>query len=295
MIAISYRREDTTPITGRIYDRILKVFGRERIFMDLDSIPLGVDFRAQIGESLNHCKVLLVVIGPRWFGVSVDGRRRIDDPTDVVRFEVAQALKRGIRVIPLLIDRTEMPDGKTLPEDLADLAFRNALRVDSGADFHHHVDRLCEALRLLPVFATPHEPPPLSNNPTFVAKPPTSNTPPPSEPQAAGFSSPAPLAGDDSRRERTGFRVQEHSQSESVAPVVGLLLGLFGLIAWFIPLFGLPVTVAGLVVSVKGLKSAGRGMALAGLILCIIGLVLTIINASIGAYQGARGEHWLQE
>ena len=173
MIAISYRREDSAPITGRIYDRLQAVFGRDRVFMDLDSIPLGVDFRAHISESLNHCDILLVVIGPHWLGASPDGSRRIDDETDFVRLEVAQALARNIRVIPLLIDRTDLPSRSTLPEDLKSLAFRNALRVDSGADFHHHIDRLFNSLQSTlgsspptvrprqPV--TPTSPPPIIN------------------------------------------------------------------------------------------------------------------------------------
>src|SRR5437867_159772 len=146
MIAISYRREDTAPITGRIYDRLEAVFGRDRIFMDLDSIPFGVDFRTHISEALSGCQTLLVVIGPHWLGVSADGSRRIDDPMDFVRLEVAQALARAIRVIPLLIDRTEMPSSTDLPDDLKSLTFRNALRVDSGADFRHHMNRLCSSL-----------------------------------------------------------------------------------------------------------------------------------------------------
>ena len=77
MIAISYRREDTAPITGRIDDRLQAIFGRDRVFMDLDSIPFGVDFRAHISESLNRCDTLLVVIGPHWLGVAADGSRRI--------------------------------------------------------------------------------------------------------------------------------------------------------------------------------------------------------------------------
>jgi hypothetical protein len=145
MIGISYRREDTAPITGRIYDRLQALFGRDRVFMDLDSIPFGVDFRTHISEALNRCDTLLVVIGPHWLGVSADGSRRIDDATDFVRFEVAQALSRDIRVIPLLIDRTEMPSSTVLPDDLKSLAFRNALRVDSGADFHHHINRLVKS------------------------------------------------------------------------------------------------------------------------------------------------------
>lgn len=147
MIAISYRREDTAPITGRIYDRLQAVFGRDRVFMDLDSIPFGVDFRTHISESLSRCDTLLVVIGRHWLGVSADGSRRIDDPTDFVRLEVAQAPSRDVRIIPLLIDRTEMPSSTVLPDDLKNLAFRNALRVDSGADFHHHINRPCSSLQ----------------------------------------------------------------------------------------------------------------------------------------------------
>jgi hypothetical protein len=147
MIAISYRREDTAPITGRIYDRLQAIFGRDRVFIDLDSIPFGADFRTHISESLKRCNTLLVVIGPHWLGALPNGSRRIDDPTDFVRLEVAQALAQNIRVIPLLIDRTDMPSSSSLPEDLKSLAFRNALRVDSGADFHHHITRLCSSLQ----------------------------------------------------------------------------------------------------------------------------------------------------
>jgi hypothetical protein len=147
MIAISYRREDTAAITGRIYDRLQAKFGRDRVFMDLESIPSGVDFRTHISESLNRCNTLLVVIGPHWLAASPDGSRRIDDPTDFVRLEVAQALARNIRVIPLLIDRTDMPSSSSLPEDLKRLARRYALRVDSGADFDHHIDWLCSSLQ----------------------------------------------------------------------------------------------------------------------------------------------------
>src|SRR5439155_25125458 len=99
------------------------VFGRDRVFMDLDSIPFGVDFRTHISESLNRCHTLLVVIGSQWLGASTEGSCRIDDPTDFVRLEVAQALARNIRLIALLIDRTEMPSCTVLPDDLKNLAF----------------------------------------------------------------------------------------------------------------------------------------------------------------------------
>ncbi len=69
--------------------------------------------------------------------------------------------------------------------------------------------------------------------------------------------------------------------------VAGLVLGLVGIVAWFIPLIGFPVTIVGLIMSVLGLKSQKKNMAIAGLVLCIIFLVVTIANAAIGAYIGA--------
>ena len=73
--------------------------------------------------------------------------------------------------------------------------------------------------------------------------------------------------------------------------VASLVLGIIGLIAWVIPLFGLPITITGLVLGAKRLNSEQRGLAIAGLTLCIIGLVLTIANGAIGAYMGATGQH----
>jgi len=114
--------------------------------MDIDSNPIGVDYRSHIDDSLKRCDMLLAVIGSHWLGSGDVGARRIDDPSDLVRLEVTRALARGIRVVPLLIDETEMPSLEELPEDLKGLKFRQAFRVDSGVDFHHHLDRLCAAI-----------------------------------------------------------------------------------------------------------------------------------------------------
>jgi hypothetical protein len=81
------------------------------------------------------------------------------------------------------------------------------------------------------------------------------------------------------------------SQSGSGKATASLILGIVGLLAWFIPIFGAPISITGLVLGIKGMPSANRGMAVAGIVMCIIGLVLTIINASIGAYLGATGQH----
>jgi len=149
MIAISYRREDSTPVAGRLHDRLQADFGKGNVFMDFDSIPYGVDFREQIRQTLKRAKVVIAVIGPTWFGGRGKGNRRIDDPADFVRLEIAIALQRGIPVIPVLIGDTPMPQVDNLPEDLKGLAFRNALILDTGVDFHHHADRLIAGIREL--------------------------------------------------------------------------------------------------------------------------------------------------
>jgi len=108
-VIISYRRDDSGAITGRICDRLRARFGAEKVYMDIDSNPIGVDYRSHIDDSLQRCDMLLAVIGPHWLGGGEVGARRIDDPGDLVRLEVTRALARGVRVVPLLIDETEMP------------------------------------------------------------------------------------------------------------------------------------------------------------------------------------------
>jgi hypothetical protein len=68
-----------------------------------------------------------------------------------------------------------------------------------------------------------------------------------------------------------------------------LVLGVIGMFAWLIPLFGLPVNIVGLVFGVKGRGSEKPKFATAGIVLTIIGLVACVINASIGAFMGANG------
>jgi TPR repeat protein len=148
-IVLSYRRSDTEEISGRIFDRLRSQFGPGSVFMDVDSIPFGVDFRRHIQKELEGCDTLLAIIGPRWLG---GGRGvRIKEETDYVRLEVETALQRGIPVVPVLVRGAKMPRPDQLPETLQDLRFRNAAPVGSGRDFHAHVDRLIESLgQLLP-------------------------------------------------------------------------------------------------------------------------------------------------
>lgn len=84
------------------------------------------------------------------------------------------------------------------------------------------------------------------------------------------------------------------SQKKGTA-IAALVLGIFGLLAWIIPIVGLPVGIVGLVLGIKGSKKSGKGMAIAGIVLSTICLILTIINGAIGAYQGYKGEAWFQQ
>src|SRR5262245_28727874 len=94
-VFVSYRRSDSPEVTGRIYDRLVEQFGPDRVFRDLDSIPAGVDFRAEIARGVEECGAVLVVIGPGWLvAADANGNRRLDDPNDFVRPEVEAALLR---------------------------------------------------------------------------------------------------------------------------------------------------------------------------------------------------------
>jgi uncharacterized protein (TIGR02594 family) len=141
-LSISYRRSDSEAITGRIFDRLIRHYGRKSVFRDVDNVPVGVDFRSHIQDVLQQSDVLLAVVGPNWRGSTPEGGARIDEDNDQVRIEVETALKKGIPVIPVLVGRGEIPSPAQLPDSLKQFSYRNAVRVDTGQDFDHHVDRL---------------------------------------------------------------------------------------------------------------------------------------------------------
>jgi hypothetical protein len=146
-IFISYRRDDASDVTGRIADVLKSKFGEDVLFKDVDSIPLGTDFRRVIADAVGRCDVLLAIIGDDWLDAREEsGGRRIDEPNDFVHIEIRAALERDIPVIPVLVELTNMPQDKDLPEPLRPLAFRNAISVRADPDFHNDMERLCRAL-----------------------------------------------------------------------------------------------------------------------------------------------------
>lgn len=145
-LLISYRRADTAAIAGRIRDRLALHFGEDRIFMDIDAIPIGVDFRTHLGRAVESADAVLVLIGDDWAGVRPDGSTRIKEDQDPIRMEVESALQMKRLVIPVLIDRAVMPAERDLPPGMSAFAFINAAHVDSGRDFNAHMERLIRAL-----------------------------------------------------------------------------------------------------------------------------------------------------
>ena len=140
-VFISYRRSDSGYVAQAIRDRLIADFGEGSVFMDIDNIPLGVDFRKYIVDAVTQCDALIALIGDDWAGTAGD-TRRIDNADDFVRIELETALGRGIPVIPVLVDNATVPSAAQLPPTLSALAYRNATEVRSGKVLTAHLDML---------------------------------------------------------------------------------------------------------------------------------------------------------
>jgi hypothetical protein len=137
-VFLSYRREDSSGYTGRLFDILSARFGRENTYMDLDTIEGGDDFASVINQKIGVSDVLIAVIGDRWLTVTeANGARRLDNPHDFVRIEIAEALQHGIRVIPVLVGGASLPHAQDLPDDLRPLWERQAIEI---RDSHFHQD-----------------------------------------------------------------------------------------------------------------------------------------------------------
>jgi TolA-binding protein len=145
-IFISYRREDAVAHSGRLADRLSAHFGKSAVFIDVDGIPPGDDFVDVLTSKVAACDTLIAVIGKNWLQVTDEhGRRRLDDPDDLVVVEIRAALERKIRVIPVLVGGAAMPRALELPDTIRSLARRNAFHV-SDTNFHSSADQLIETL-----------------------------------------------------------------------------------------------------------------------------------------------------
>ena len=134
-VFISYRREDSSGYARAVYNELRGQLGPNNIFMDVDTIEPGVDFIKAIESAVGRCDILLALIGPHWLDSGEGEVPRLHSENDYVRTEIATALRRDIRVVPLLVGDAVMPLPANLPEDIVPLTRRNALEIR-----HSHFD-----------------------------------------------------------------------------------------------------------------------------------------------------------
>ena len=148
-IFISYRRDDSAGSAGRLYDHLEINLGKQIIFQDVDSIPLGSNFEEIIEESIDKCDIVLAVIGRNYIKIVDDaGKRKIQNPNDFVNIELTLANKFNKKVIPILVDNALMPSEEDLPKNLSFLSKLNAfsIRHDKWRD---DVINLADTLKLI--------------------------------------------------------------------------------------------------------------------------------------------------
>lgn len=149
---ISYRRDDAAGYAGRLHESLERRFGASQVFRDVDTLEPGQDFVKAIESRLVACRVMIVIIGREWLDArNGAGNRRLDDPLDFVRLEVAAGLARpDVLVVPVLVEGASMPAASQLPADLQLLARRHAVSVRDET-WDADVDRLVAAVdRVLP-------------------------------------------------------------------------------------------------------------------------------------------------
>jgi TIR domain len=149
-IFISYRREDSAGHTGRLFDRLSEHFGKDHVFMDIADIHPGLDFVEAIDRALGSCDAFVVVMGAQWATIAdTTGRRRLENPEDFIRLEIARALQKNRRVIPALVQGAAMPSPQNLPADLRKLCRLQALEL-SDTRWDYDVGQLIETLEMTP-------------------------------------------------------------------------------------------------------------------------------------------------
>lgn len=210
-IFISYRRDDSSGYAGRLFDRLSAHFGRPNVFMDIEALEPGADFVEGIDRAMASCEALVVLIGTEWLSATdAKGRRRLDNPNDFIRLEVANALQRELLVLPVLVNDATMPTEEELPPPLAPLARRQAHEL-SNTRWEYDVGRLIDVLERRLAKARQVRPS-AAETPADVDRPPVR--------EDAG--SPAQTA-----------HVRRSGAGTWIWPILAVgLLGLLGLVAW---------------------------------------------------------------
>ncbi|MFI9202993.1 toll/interleukin-1 receptor domain-containing protein [Streptomyces sp. NPDC053048] len=145
-IFISYRRSDSAPSTGRLVADLRRYFGKERVYLDIDSNTSARNYIAELNGALATSRAVIAVLGPQWLETrDPNGRRRLDAPEDLVRVELETTLRNGIALIPVLVQGATMPPPHLLPPSLKTLAYLQAVRL-ATEDWAYDFGRLLETL-----------------------------------------------------------------------------------------------------------------------------------------------------
>lgn len=160
-IFISYRRDDAEGWVTGLAHALRERFGADQVFRDIDTLSPGLSYTEAIERRLAQSDVVLVIIGPRWLAATDKaGRRRLDDPKDLARLEVATVLRRQIPVVPVLVGRASMPTAEDLPEELQELTHRHAYDL-SDRRWDYDLEELIRILEGPAYLGVParHDPP----------------------------------------------------------------------------------------------------------------------------------------
>jgi formylglycine-generating enzyme required for sulfatase activity len=143
-IFISYRRADSQYVTDSIHDHMITHFGADNVFLDVGSIPFGVDFRVYLRDQVAAHDVVLVIIGPDWARIM---QERAEATNDFVRIEIENALKLEKLIVPVLVKNATMPNFSTLPESIRDLQWRNSATIRRKPDLQGDCKRLADSIQ----------------------------------------------------------------------------------------------------------------------------------------------------
>ncbi|WP_171162861.1 toll/interleukin-1 receptor domain-containing protein [Streptomyces sp. I05A-00742] len=145
-IFISYRRADSAPSTGRLAADLRGYFGKNRVYLDIDSNTSAQNYISQLNDALAASRAVIAVLGPQWLDArGPDGRRRLDVPEDLVRVELETALRNGIALVPVLVQGATMPPAHLLPPSLKTMTYLQAVRL-ATEDWAYDFGRLLETL-----------------------------------------------------------------------------------------------------------------------------------------------------
>jgi mRNA-degrading endonuclease toxin of MazEF toxin-antitoxin module len=135
-VFLSYRRADTQPVALLVARFLARVPGLEAVFLDVEDIEVAENFQQKLLAELPKASHVIVLIGPQWRGpIGPSGTARIFETDDVVRQEVALALRGLSKVVPVLVDNAQMPKEAELPQELSRLSKINAFQLRTA-----HVD-----------------------------------------------------------------------------------------------------------------------------------------------------------